>query len=39
MGLEHPFGRQMRGTDQAGLVGFMADRHQIDGHLVGFEDD
>ena len=38
VGLEHPTRRQMRGADQAGLVGVVADRHEIDGHLVGLQD-
>ena len=38
MRLEHPARRQMRGADQAGFVRIVADRHQVDRHLVGFED-
>ncbi len=38
MGLEHPARRQMRGADQPGLVGIVADRHEIDRYLVGLED-
>src|SRR5262249_55464019 len=37
--LEHPWWGQMRGTDEARFVGIAADRHEVDGHLVGLEDD
>src|SRR5262249_10368082 len=36
--LEHPARRQMHGSNQAGFVGVVADGHEIDRHLVRFED-
>ena len=39
MRLEHPARRQMGGADQARLVRVVTDRHELDGYLVGLEDD
>ncbi len=39
MRLEHPGRRQMRGTEQTGLVRIVADRNEVDLDLVCFQND
>jgi len=37
--LEQPFGGEMGSPDQSGFVGIVADRNDVDGRSIGFEND